>query len=207
MKLKDVAVVFICPDHNERYTARKEHMFSLLKRVGFTNVRHFKSSTENYPECLNNATIQILEEYFDEPVLVLEDDVECMEGSLALLEEEVLVSDVDAVYLGLSKSAGHPTENSHEGLFQYEAYDSGGKYVRVLNMLGGHAILYISQAYKLSVIHSLLKHKNQNYHHDVLLSRLQSNNLVLAYKRPLFYQAARFNACDHSERWTKFEIE
>lgn len=36
-------------------------MENLLKNIGFVDIEHYKSSTENYPDCLSKALIDILE--------------------------------------------------------------------------------------------------------------------------------------------------
>ena len=72
MKLVDIPVIFICPDHNEKYHARKEHMVKLLNSIGFKNIIHHKSGNEDYPTCLLKAFINILTENLnDEPILLL----------------------------------------------------------------------------------------------------------------------------------------
>ena len=68
MKIQDLKVVYICPDHNEKYRARKEHMDALLTRIGIRQFEHFKSSTGAYPDCLSQATIDILKANMDCPV-------------------------------------------------------------------------------------------------------------------------------------------
>ena len=198
MKLQDLKVVYICPDHDDKYRARKAHMDALLTRVGFPSERieHFKSSTEDYPDCLSNAIIAILTKYMNEPVLILEDDVE-----FTGVEEFEFVADADAIYIGLSTSAGHPTKNSHQGSAQYTYYSASQ--VRIRNMLGGHAILYVSAAYKHAVIESFQAHIGQRYHTDVLMSRLHPHFLILANCRPSFYQSAAFNNTNHVESITK----
>ena len=76
MRLQDFKVVYICPDHNDKYHARKVHMETLLTDLGFKDIVHYKSGTYSYPKCLNDATVDILTTYRYEPILVLEDDVE-----------------------------------------------------------------------------------------------------------------------------------
>jgi hypothetical protein len=198
MKLQDLKVVYICPDHNDKYRARKQHMDALLAGIGIRQVEHFKSSTEAYPDCLSQATIDILKANMDDPVLILEDDVEFTGVDEFELEE------VDAIYFGLSTSAGHPTNNIHHGPAQYTCYS--GSQVRIQNMLGGHAILYISPAYKAAVIKLFEKHMGQSMYNDVLMSRLHSSHLIIANRKPSFYQAAKFNRTDHEERHTKIEF-
>ena len=76
MLVTDFKAVYICPDHNEKYHNRKEHMETLLKTVGFTQIEHYKSGTENYPECLMEANMNILKNNLDIPVIIFEDDIE-----------------------------------------------------------------------------------------------------------------------------------
>jgi hypothetical protein len=72
-------------------------MDQLLQRIGFKKIEHYKSSTENYPDCLTNAFIVILKNNLDNPVLILED----VEWTCHLYFEYNFR--YDAIYLGLSK--------------------------------------------------------------------------------------------------------
>ena len=73
MRLQDLKVVYICPDHNDKYRARRAHMEELLTRIGFPSekIEHFKSSTQAYPDCLSQATIDILKTHINRHVLIL----------------------------------------------------------------------------------------------------------------------------------------
>ena len=198
MKLIDIKTVYMCPDHNEKYHTRKLHMDKLLSTIGFKDFTHYVSSTENYPTCLNMATIDILEKNIDNPIIILEDDVEWTG-----IDEFVFEQTADAIYFGLSRSGGHPTENIHLGDSVFEPWsDSQAK---VLNILSGHAILYISREYKEAVFDILKKNVN-TFYNDVLFARLQPNFLILANKKPVFYQSSKFNIGMHEENWTKFEL-
>jgi hypothetical protein len=197
MKIRDLKVVFICPDHNDFYKKRMSHMVQLLNSIGFKDVIHHKSSTESYPSCLSQAFINILTQYIDIPVLILEDDVE-----FTSIDTFDYVNDADAIYFGISKSGGHSTENRHYGDYRVEAYSDSQ--VRVLNMLTTHAILYNSKRYKLAVIEALKS--NPTFHSDVIISRLQKDYKILANKNPSFYQSAALNTNPHSENWTRFSL-
>jgi hypothetical protein len=76
-----------------------------------------------------------------------------------------------------------------------------------MNMLAAHAILYISPQYKQAIINTLSSHLGQGYYNDVLIARLQPKYIVLANKKPSFYQSHRFNICMHQENQTKFELQ
>lgn len=184
MKLQDLKVIYICPEHNDRFKKRKEHMASMLEKIGFKEIIHYKSTTEKYPTCLSLATIDILTKYNSEPFLLLEDDVDFT--GIATFD---YVADADAIYFGVSRSGGHPYLNTHNGGCVVKPYSASQ--VQVLNMLTTHAILYISQKYKNAVIQQLKA--NLTAHSDVMISRLQRHFKVLANKNPSFYQAARFN--------------
>ena len=198
MKLADLKVIYICPDHNEKYHARKLHMDNLLATIGFTDVHHYKSSTENYPACLIKATIDILQSNMDHPFLLLEDDVDWTGG-----HEFDLDPSADAIYFGLSHCGGSPTHNYHIDNAEYT--DHSETQVRILNMLSAHAILYISQRYKQAVINTLTPYMSISYNSDVLISRIQSQYMVLGQKQPFFYQSSKFNK-ENQEEATKIVI-
>jgi len=188
MKLVDIPVVFICPDHNEKYSARKQHMFQLLDSIGFKSVTHFKSGTENYPTCLVKAFVEVLNSYLDDgPVIILEDDIEPYLEINRETEFE-MPEDTDAFYLGLSVNAGSKTQNVNVGYAEIEKISD--KHIRIHNMLGGHAILYKSLKYKERVIQELTNlFDKPHYHSDVVISRIQSEYKVYGYHHPLFYQS------------------
>lgn len=188
-KIQDLKVIFICPEHNDKYKKRKAHMTALLEKIGFKDVTHFKSSAIKYPECLTRATIEILSKYNTEPILLLEDDVD-----FTGVDTFDYVEDADAIYFGISRSAGHPTKNVHLGGCKVRPYSL--RQVQVLNMLTTHAILYLSTAYKNAVIKQL--QQNLTSHSDVMISRLQPKFKVLANKTPSFYQAAHLNNGNHN---------
>jgi hypothetical protein len=198
-RLQDVKTYYICPDHNDKYHTRKLHMDALLATMEFTNFHHYKSGTEAYPACLNNAIIDILQQNMDEPVLILEDDVECS-GAL----DFAMPDDVDAIYFGLSISAGSETDNVHYGPAKLAGWSE--TQARILNMLGGHAILYVSRAYKDRVIKAFQAHAGTRHNTDVLMSRLHKDYLILANRKPAFWQSNRFNAPHNLEHTTKVRI-
>lgn len=199
MKLQDCKIVYICPDHNERYHKRYLHTQTLLESIGCKNVTHYKSGTEDYPRCLLKAQMTILIANMDEPVLMLEDDID-----FTGVDTFDFVPDADAIYFGLSKSGGHPTKNLDFGSAIIEPYSDNQ--VLVKNMLATHAILYISKEYKQAIINLFLEYFNITHHTDVLISRIQTNYKILANKRPQFFQSVRYNDGMHIQNWTNVVI-
>lgn len=200
MKITEFKTFYICPDHNDKYRARKVHIDKLLTQIEIKDFTHYKSSSNAYPDCLSEATIDILQNNLDTPILILEDDIEWTG-----IEEIDYDQSCDAIYLGLSKSGGHPTENIHLGCSQFENWSS--TQVRVKNMLTTHAILYNSRKYKEDVITILKNNLGNNYYNDVLISRIQNNFTILANKNPIFFQSSKFNNTTHEEEWTRFNID
>jgi hypothetical protein len=48
-------------------------MDKLLTSIGFTNFSHYKSGTYAYSKCLCDATIDILKNNLDEPIIIFND--------------------------------------------------------------------------------------------------------------------------------------
>lgn len=211
--LSEITVVFICPDHNEKYKARRKHMEELCKRLQFRKVIHWKSGTEAFPNCVSRATIDIFTQYPDEPILLLEDDVD-IEDWVSPNTEIIVPEGTDAIYLGLSKCAGSQTRNLHDGPSQFFKKDDSSQIpsslVRVKNMLSVHAVFYISSTYKQAIVKLLSKSLSESdvpYYNDVLISRIQKDYQIYAMKTPPFYQADRFNHPYSLEKVTRFIIK
>jgi len=193
MLLLDVPVVFICPDHNEKYRQRKEYMFNFMNKLGFKNITMFKSGNEVYPLCLVEATHDILESRLDDkPFLLLEDDIELTEWVTDMNIE--IPEDTDAFYLGLSKYAASYEKNDSLGYNSVAIEAISEKHIRILNMLTTHAILYISKRYKEAVMNEMknIIHTKSGYVNDVLIARLHKHYNIYSYKYPFFFQSENF---------------
>lgn len=207
MLLLDVPVVFICPDHNEKYRERKEYMFDFLKKLGFKNVTMFKSGSESYPLCLIKATQDILESRLDnEPILLLEDDIELTEWVSDMNIE--IPEDTDAFYLGLSRYAAASTENYSLGFGSTQFQPISDIHIRILNMLSTHAIMYVSKRYKEAVMNEMKKIINtgSGYINDIAIARIQKDYNIYAYKYPFFYQSDKFGNQLHVKDATNFRF-
>lgn len=182
-KISDFKVIYISPDHNEKYHQRKEWVHDLLVKLGFTDITHYKSCTNSYPFCLTRAFAEILTIYIDEEILVVEDDIGW--SGIDTIDD---IEHADAIYFGYSRHGGHPSENIHYGASQFEPYSQS--MVRVKNILTAHAILFKTRRYKQAIIDSFTQ--ELNYYNDVKMSRLQPHFLVYAPKSPIFFQSSRF---------------
>lgn len=181
MDISNMRTVFICPDHNEKYRQRKITTEDRLQKIGIKSIAHHKSGTENYPACLIEATINVLEQNLNTPFLLVEDDV-----AWTGIREIDIPLDADAIYLGISFCAGHETENTHKFYADVRPYSD--TQCKVNNMLSTHAIFYISERYKRAVLKEMYKIRGTNYCSDVAISRLQPHFNIYANSIPLFYQ-------------------
>ena len=208
MLLLDIPVIFICPDHNEKYRERKEYMFNFLEKLGFKNVTMFKSRNDLcHTKCIADATFEILSSNLnDSPLLLLEDDIELSEWVTDMNIE--IPENTDAFYLGFSKYAGSYIVNSSIGYNSAAVEVISEKHVRVLNMLAAHAILYISKRYKQSVINEMKTMLNSNISmiSDVLIARLQPQFNIYAYKYPFFFQSENLGNNWYAKDATNFRF-
>jgi hypothetical protein len=196
--LADIPCAYISPGVG-KYANRTVHMKELTERVGFKSVEWRKSGTEQYPKCLVRAVIELLQDRLDKlPFLLLEDDVE-WNG----VKEITIPEGVDAIWLGASQFAGHPSKNKRQGKSVVVPFNNDWK--RVLNMLSGHAILFVSRSYAehtISVLEPLLDLPPM--HKDVVMSRTQGGFLCLTPARaPIFFQSLKYGGQKNTERAPK----
>jgi len=169
-------------------------MDELLKKLGFNNIVHFKSSTEKYPFCLNNATIEILSKY-KPPFLLLEDDIEFTDFFI----DEINIPDTtDAFYLGLSSRGSHQYNNYDVGSSKFKNYSE--TLLKIENMLSAHAILYINPNY-IQHLRNLLITK-PTYYNDVIMSQIQTNYNIYCFKNSYFYQSLKFDGHEDATKIT-----
>lgn len=122
------------------------------------------------------------------PLLVLEDDVRLTED---FRPEIRYPADADALYLGISNyGAIEPVD--YTGFTNLVlADDVDGQWVRVFNLLGAHAILYLSDRFRAAAMESIVESlADLDWAHDRGLARIQGRFKVYALRRPMFYQAA-----------------
>ena len=122
----------------------------------------------------------------DPPFIIFEDDCVIKNNT----PEISIPDDADAFYLGIS-SWGRM--NSHSGPFvQWDYYfkEVDINLLRVYNMLGTHAILYLNSEY-ISVCEKIAYHQhNINEHVDIGFTDVQKYYNVYAFNQPLFYQTS-----------------
>ena len=179
LDLKTVSAVYI----NLKKDVKKDFaMKALILDCGFKNT--IRVEAEYTPNSLAGCSLShynALNE-IDPPFIVFEDD--CVVKNFNSNIE--IPDDADAVYLGVS-SWGRM--NAHSGPFvQYEKVDEN--LVRVYNMLGAHAILYLNQEYASMCSRIAQNGYDIADHQDIGFAEIQRYFNVYAFNDPLFYQTS-----------------
>ncbi len=193
----------------EANVERRARMAEMLKAFGFTNV-HWKYATPSKPhwKSLRDNVLGVLasNNCDDEPFLVLEDD-----ASPLYYEPTIeFPDDTDVLYLG-SVTHAMPWRDSEVGLGRGPAlttlkYQSGplryrdidDKYVRLMNMLSSHAIIFLNEQAKRAFYHAVSTNRRPI---DVSYADVMKDWKVVMPRRPLWYQLDGKN-----ERATKVGI-
>tara|TARA_B100001996_G_scaffold263132_1_gene205235 strand:+ start:2704 stop:3348 length:645 start_codon:yes stop_codon:yes gene_type:complete len=181
LKLTDLPVVYINLDDQPK---RKETLEENLKQLGFKNIIRVSGFKDPIGKrgCAYSHALAL--EEVDPPFILLEDD--CL--PLNFIDEVDIPDDADAVYLGVS-SWGRM--NGHSGpCVQREDVDNYDNLVKIYNMVGAHAILYINSDYidlcKRIAYHGYLI----SDHHDIGFADVQRYYDVYAFDNPMFYQTS-----------------
>ena len=180
LDLRKIPAIYINLD---RDTEKNERMVKMLEECGFETIirveayafpdRHLAGCSLSHHVALNEL---------DVPFIVFEDD--CVIKNFT--PEIEVPDDADALYLGIS-SWGRM--NSHSGPFvQYEKIDND--ILRVYNMLGAHAILYLNEdfvdLYKRIAYHGYCI----SDHMDIGFAEVQKYYDVYAFNKPMFCQTS-----------------
>ena len=180
LDLREIPAVYI---NLEQDVERKNSIVDVLDECGFENIirvdgeytpdRPLAGCSYSHYKALNEV---------EPPFIIFEDD--CKVKNFRTIID--VPDDSDAVYLGVS-SWGRM--NSHSGPFvQYEEVEDG--LLRVYNMLGAHAILYLNSDY----ISLCSKISEQAFHiadhQDIGFAEIQRYFNVYAFDDPMFYQTS-----------------
>lgn len=180
LDLRKIPAIYI---NLQRDTEKNEYMHDMLTQLGFENIirveasefpdRHLAGCSLSHFNSLNEV---------DVPFIIFEDD--CRVKNFTPIIE--IPDNADAVYLGIS-SWGRM--NSHSGPFvQYEKVDDN--LLKVYNMLGAHAILYLSKEYASLCSKISIHYSHIVDHQDIGFAEVQRYYNVYTFNDPLFYQTS-----------------
>jgi hypothetical protein len=190
--LREIPVVWINLDSAKK---NAETMQKRFKDFGFKNT-HRKSgliippppntdvSIAHYRGC-GQSHIDILDDQYTSPLLVLEDDVEFADNFNPVIE---IPDDSDAIYLGIS-----------HGNRYYHTCKKDEQYLRIAGILAAHAILYINPNFRkeMSEIGKYCLYE-LNKPWDVGTASIQYKYNVYTPNNPLIYQS---NDRESANKW------
>lgn len=171
----------------------KKSMKHLIEKIGFENVTEINGESidknglsfieiqQKKTNAVAQAHINALK-LFSPPFLILEDDCAIIEKNLKTVFE---IPKCDALYLG-THVYGMVRNTSTMGGTISSVYDDN--YNRVYNMLGIHAILYITDEYIQSTMTKLEECIKITRYCDECVALNLKNYNILALNEPIFYQ-------------------
>jgi len=177
---------------------RKKNLLNTFKRLNIsaTFVQPYISDSIRIGCSLSHLKVlQIIKDY-DEPVMVVEDDIKESEW---YNEEIEIPDDTDAFYSGTCLNGIHknwknmgPDGGCCGNPIVLENYKN---YYRIHGMLTTHSIIYVSKLYKKNC-YDLLQENNGNRYLDVLFASEMYKYKIYAPKYPLFYQNCEYDNYD-----------
>jgi len=167
----------------QKSQSRWIEMHDTLKKANITSVMLDGEITTPYTIGVAKNHRDALLKSEDKPVIILEDDARLTSN---IITEISIPENTDAVYLGTSLYGRILNQTILKGVIAASHNDN---LLKLINMLSLHAVIYISQKYKLFVINILNDFiKNpQGGMDDLLGTKLHYFN-VYALRKPLFYQ-------------------
>lgn len=197
LDLRKIPAIYI---NLQRDIEKNEYMKNMLTELGFEIIirveatefpadKHLAGCSFSHFNALNEL---------DVPFIIFEDDCRVKNFDPIISFPD----DADAVYLGVS-SWGRM--NSHSGpCVQYEKVDDN--LVRVYNMLGAHAILYLSVEYASLCSKISIHASNIADHQDIGFAEVQRYYNVYAFDDPIFYQTSSNGTDEKLSSYPSIEI-
>ena len=185
--LKRVATYWLTCEKTKHRWSRVE---ATLENLKFTNTHKVVGPVETpYTTGIAKTHMAVLRDYIHEdrdlPILLLEDDIAINSSNSINLSEINIPSNCDALYLGTS-TFGRFKGGSHNG---YAIAIDAGNYLKPINMLGIHAVLYLKVKYAAHVYDTLERFIQNPIGgcEDKIAETMVYHN-ILAVKTPVFYQ-------------------
>lgn len=171
----------------------KKSMQSLIEKIGFETIVEINGESIDktglsFLEIQQKKTNSVAEAHikalrtFKPPFLILEDDCAIVEANF---KTTIDLPKCDALYLG-THQYGMVRNVSTMGGTISSSYDES--HLKVYNMLGIHAILYITEEYVNSTINKLQECISISRYCDECVALNLKNYNILALKNPIFYQ-------------------
>ena len=163
---------------------RKEKVENILKELGIKEFHRLDAIlySNGFAGCARTVS-DFLHQVTDGPFVIVEDDI-AIKNWNPIIE---IPDDADALYLGIS---GWGRMNSHSGPF-VQTKKVNDTLLRVYNMLGGHAIVYLSPEW-VDMCRRASYHAGYviESYFDIQFAEVQRFFNVYAFDDPYFYQTS-----------------
>ena len=196
LDLRDIPFYIINKQHDYEKRAVVENM---LERLGFTYVVVPAINCE--PDWISRSVtkLKILQmAEIETPFAILQDNV-FFDHAIRMTYE--LPEETDALYLGQSSNGVEETGSQASYNNHFEVYNE--QYLRLLNDLGGHAVVYISGRFRAASADGILEallNTDFAYNAELEIALLQSKMLVLSpINNPVFLPGRRGNEQESTE--------
>mgnify|MGYP003632995075 CR=1 FL=1 len=178
LDLREIPVYYI---NMKEDVVKRERMEYLGKSAGFKNFNRVEGIRLPIPAGCAASHLSVMKDK-KPPFIILEDD--CVIKSF--IPEISIPDDTDALYLGIS-SWGRL--DSHSGEYVLTSQVNSG-FLRVYNMLGTHAMLFLSERY-VSACKAIADYSMQlPAHLDVGYAEVQKYYTIYAFDDPMFFQTS-----------------
>lgn len=121
------------------------------------------------------------------PCVIFEDDC----NVLNYINEIEIPEDADAIYLG-HMPWGRVSGSSVFNGIKYEKVENSNDIYQVYNMLGAHAIIYLSELYFNAAKASCISSANKKIIQDIAYAEMHNNFNIYAIGMPMFYQHGHY---------------
>lgn len=195
--LSQIPTVYINLD---KHLSRRNHIDSMLKQYKFEKVTRlpatynpigFLGLLESQIEAIESAKA---------PFLMLEDDVVIKD----FRDQISIPENADAVYLGTSAWALQGSKTTHFLRFQKSSISG---VLRIRNMLSSHAILFVSEEFRLECLATLKGNLiGEQLPCDVVLAKMQKNKHIYCLNKPIFIQGDFGEAMSDAPMWTSKKL-
>ena len=178
-------------------TKRHDHMVGLTDKLGLdAQFPDGVTATPNFVGC-GISHIRACNSDIKPPFLLLEDDVET---TAEFTTDLSIPKDADIIFLGVTSYGLAPKLNGRALEKAAITEEHNDTYVKVHNMLGAHAILFVTESAREAYIAASSHYITTLFRpHDIAMVDLAKTHNIYALKDPSFYQATKMQAVD--KKW------
>lgn len=182
--------------HSDKH--RHEHMLAFTKSNGLNaEFPDGVTATPNFVGCGLSHIRACANEALPTPFLLLEDDVD---ATSEMTTKFKIPSDADIIFLGVTSYGLAPDLEGRALEHAAITEDYSDTYARVHNMLGAHALLFVTEKGRAAYVDASTEFITRRFRpHDIALVELAKSLNIYCLKAPYFFQSTALQAKD--KKW------